>query len=152
MIRARVAGACVLVVGAALSAVGCDTGGANKPSPATQEKGHVHPDEGPHHGALVEWGQEEYHPEVVTDREKGEVTVYVLGKDAKTPAPVAAEKVVLAVKDPAFQTELKPAPQPGDPKGKSSRFVGTLPEFARGRRLAGTIGAVVDGKPYSGDF
>ena len=142
-------GAGVIFVGAALLA-GCGPDHAAKLPPDAKDQVHERP-VGPHKGALVEWG-EEYHAEVVADREKGEATVYVLAKNAKTPAPITAETVLLSVDDPVIQVELKPAPEPGDPKGKSSRFVGSLPDSARGWRLTGTIGGVVDGKRYSGEF
>ena len=38
-------------------------------------------DVGPHKGPVAEWGQEEYHLEVVADAKTGEVTVYVYGDD-----------------------------------------------------------------------
>lgn len=142
-------GAGVTFVVAALTA-GCGPDRAGLPLPSATDRGRE-PLPGPHKGALVEWGGE-YHAEVVADREKGQATVYVLAKNAKTPAPIAAEKILLSVDDPAIQVELKPAPEPGDPKGKSSRFVGTLPESARGWRLTGAVGGTVDGKRYSGEF
>lgn len=148
--------ATVLLLTPVLLIAGCgDTGGPPQkatPTPGEKKEGHAHPGEGPHHGALVEWGDEEYHAEFTADRERGEVAVYVLGGDAETAAPIKADKVRLTGKDPAFQIDLKPAPEKTDPPGTASKFVGRLPEDTRGRRLSGTISAVVDGKPYSGDF
>lgn len=142
--------AMALVVGLA---AGCGTGsGENKSGGESKQKGHEHPTEGPHHGALVEWEDEDYHIEVLADRGTGVVTAYVLGRDAKTAAPIGSDKLVLAIKDPAVQVELKPTPEATDPKGKSSKFVGTLPEATKGRKLEGTIGGKVDGKPYSGEY
>src|SRR5947208_14624413 len=34
---------------------------------------------GPHKGAIVEWGEEEYHLELVTDMKTGTATIYVYG-------------------------------------------------------------------------
>jgi hypothetical protein len=141
--------------GPALVAVllaGCSGNQPGQSPPTGNNKKHDHPTEGPHHGALVEWGDEEYHPEVVFDREKNEVRVYVLGKNAKTPTPIGSDKITLSNTDPPFQVELKPSPNAKDPKGKSSQFVGALPDVPKDRRLGGTLAAVVDGKPYSGDF
>jgi hypothetical protein len=117
-----------------------------------QDRKHDHPDEGPHKGALVEWGDEEYHVEYTSDRSKGEATAYILGPDAKTAAPIKADKIQLTSKDPAFQSDLKAAPQKEDPAGKSSVFKGKLPESAKGKKLTGTISGEVEGKPYVGDL
>lgn len=142
-------GAGVIFVVAALTA-GCGPDRAGTSPPSATDRGHEHP-VGPHKGTLVEWGKE-YHAEVVADREKGQATVYVLARNAKSPAPIAADTVLLSVDDPAIQVELKPAPQPSDPKGTSSRFLGTLPDSARAWRLTGTVEGTVDGKRYSGEF
>ena len=38
--------------------------------------------EGPHKGIVVEWGDEEYHTEIVIDAKTETVTVYIYGSDA----------------------------------------------------------------------
>src|SRR5262245_58831585 len=59
-------------------------------------------DEGnpPHGGILADWSSErtdnKYHVEVCVDRGKKEVSVYVLGDDARTPAPIEADQLLLA--------------------------------------------------------
>src|SRR4051812_30689791 len=116
----RIGGLLALAAGVVL-AVGC----TNKPGETTAPGGtgqttkgtgkEEHAEEGPHHGPLVEWGEEEYHVEFTVD--KGEAKVYVLGKDAKTAAPVKADKIQLSNKSPSFQVDLKASPQTGDPKG-----------------------------------
>jgi hypothetical protein len=140
-----------LALAGVLAAAGCEKPAA--PTVAKEErKMHDRPDHGPHNGALAEWGDEDYHAEFTADREKNEVTVYILAKDAKTPSPIPSDKVTLASRNPPFQVDLNPLPEKTDPAGLSSRFVGQLPESARGRRLSGTLAAVVGGKPYSGSF
>lgn len=133
----------------ALLLVACGRDAARGPQGATHWS-HETP-VGPHSGALVEWG-EDHRAEFVADRVKGEVTVYVLARDARTPAPVAADEVVLTIDEPVMRITLKPSPQARDPKGTSSRFVGDLPESARNWRLTGALSGVVDGNKVAGDL
>jgi hypothetical protein len=44
--------------------------------------------------------------------------------DAKTAAPIKADLLLLSINEPQFQVELKAVPLDGEPRGKSSRFVG----------------------------
>lgn len=93
------------------------------------ERGHDHDHEhehghgapGPHGGALVELGQEEYHAEVVVDDKTHSLQVYLLGKDAKSASPIAATEVTVGLGGDKSVT-LKAAPQEGDGEGKSSKF------------------------------
>lgn len=110
-----------------------------------------HHDEGPHEGALADWGGK-YKVEFLVDHDKKETTLYVLGPDLKTPAPIAAEVITLVIKEPAMTIECKPAPQDGEAAGSSSRFVGSNDGLGTVREFAGTISGVVEGTPYSGDF
>ena len=57
--------------------------------PATVDV-HAHPSEGPHHGTLVELGNEEFHAEVVHDDKS--VTVYVLDAGATKAVPIDAQR------------------------------------------------------------
>lgn len=82
----------------------------------------------------------------------GAVTVYILGKDAKTPAPIKADKVLLTVKKPSLQLDLKPQKQKDDPEGTASVFVGTHDNFAKEEKLEGSLSAEFGGKQYAGDF
>src|SRR5262249_30899832 len=86
------------------------------------------------------------------DHKAQEATVYILGGDAKKPAPIAVEKLTLSIKNPQFQLELKAVPQEGDPTGKSSRFTGKHENFGKEQEFEGTLSGVVEGKPYAGDF
>ena len=119
---------------------------------ATDE--HAHPEEGPHHGALVELGTEEYHAEVVHTTDS--VTVYILDSHAKAAVPVDAPELVINVVHDGKpeQFKLAAAPEAGDGEGKTSRFTITDAELAAHiddhdahPKLSITIG----GKPYRGD-
>jgi hypothetical protein len=112
---------------------------------------------GPHKGAIVEWGEEEYHLEVVADAKAGTVTVYVYGgpEDLKTgkARPIAAKSLVMTVKaDKAVTLKLDASPQKGDPDGSASAFAGKHAVFATDAKLSGTVSGKVGTKPYAGDF
>jgi hypothetical protein len=108
--------------------------------------------EGPHGGAVAEWGDGNYHVEFTVDHDKQEATVYVLGSDAKSPAPVKASNLLLSINEPAFQVTLEPQPLEGESAGSLSRFVGKHESLGIVREFAGTISGEVDGKPFAGDF
>jgi hypothetical protein len=112
---------------------------------------HVH-GAGPHGGTIVEWGGGAYHLEFVVDHDAKSATVYVLGGDAKTPSPVKAEKLLLAIQEPAFEVELAAEPLDDESEGAASRFTGTHDSLGIVQEFAGTITGEVDGTPYAGDF
>ncbi|MGL6075434.1 MAG: hypothetical protein ACRC8S_14865 [Fimbriiglobus sp.] len=116
---------------------------------AKKDDDHDH-GEAPHGGTIIEFGK--YHAEFCVDHGKKQVTVYILSEDLKKNEPIAAAKLLLSIKTPTFQTDLVPAPQEGDPKGKSSRFVATHDNFAKEQEFEGTVSGEIDGKPYLGDF
>ena len=89
---------------------------------------------------------------LLVDAGKQEATLYVLGEDEKTPAPISAEKLDLHLKAPAVQVELKPQPLDGESAGKVSRFVGKHEQLGKGPKLEGTVLGVIDGKPSQGEF
>lgn len=113
---------------------------------------------GPHKGPVAEWGEEEYHLEVVADAKTGEVTVYVYGdhKDLHKGKAAAIDSKALTISlkttDPATTVKLEPKPAKDDPEGRSSVFVGKNDAFKTDKKLAGTIGGKIGNKPYSGDF
>ena len=151
-----------------VAAAGCqeDKPAPKDPAPAAGAKdghGHEHPEgekghpghgAGPHDGTLADWGGGKYHVEFTVDHDKKEATVYVLGGDEKTPAPVktADGKLLLTINDPSFQVELQAAPLEGETGGKASRYVGAHDNLGIVREFAGSISAEVDGTPYAGDF
>ena len=60
------------------------------------EHGHGH-GAGPHDGTLADWGGGKYHVEFTVDHEQQEATVYILGSDEKSPAPIKTDKVLLSI-------------------------------------------------------
>ena len=117
----------------------------------------AHDHEGPHKGIVVEWGEEEYHPEIVVDSKAGTVTVYVYGneddlKKAKL-KPIEAKTLTLALKtNPAVTVKLEAAPEKDDPKDRASKFVGKNDVFTKEAKWAGTLSGKIGAKPYTGDF
>lgn len=113
---------------------------------------------GPHKGPVAEWGEEEYHLEVVADRKTGDVTVYVYGdhKDLHKgkAAAIDSKSLILSLKttNPATTVKLEPKPTKDDPSGRSSVFVGKNAAFKTDKKLTGTVGGKVGSKPYTGDF
>ncbi|MFO0866279.1 MAG: hypothetical protein U0744_16800 [Gemmataceae bacterium] len=129
-----------------------DKGGKEVGKGGKKDEKHDHPHEGPHGGPLAEWGEEEFHVEFTVNHKKQEARVYVLGPDAKSPAPVKTKMLKLSLKDPALQIDLTPEPQKGEPEGASSVFVGKHEKLAAERNFAGNIAGEVNGKRYEGDF
>jgi hypothetical protein len=154
-----------LALTAALSfAAGCAPAPAPVPTtpptstPAAKAHDHPHPHSGhgagPHEGTLADWGGGKYHVEFTVDHDKKEATVYVLGGDEKTPAPIkpADGKLLLTITEPSFQVDLAAVPLEGEAEGLSSRFVGRHEKLGIVQEFAGSISGEVDGTPYAGDF
>ena len=134
-----------------------DGGGTGTTATSSAENGHEHehPSEGPHHGSLIELGNEEYHGELVHDEESGKVTIYILDGSATQAVPIdAGEVTVNLVQDgKPEQFQLMASPDEGDPQGKSSRFV--TEDKALGTRLdaegaEARLTLQIEGKSYSG--
>ena len=70
-----------LVVAFGFGLAGCGSAPPPKEKPAAGA--HDHPEEGPHHGHLIELGGGEYHAELTHDDATKTVAIYLLGKDAK---------------------------------------------------------------------
>lgn len=122
--------------------------------PATVDV-HAHPSDGPHHGTLVELGNEEFHAEVVHDAQS--VTVYVLDAGATKAVPVDAKELTINLMHDGTpeQFKLAASPDAGDPSGKSSRFtlsdaelVGHIDDESAAPKLMLTI----NGTPYRGEI
>ena len=112
---------------------------------------------GPHKGAVAEWGEEEYHLEVVTDAKAGTVTVYVYGNHKEFEKGVGkaidSKSLIMTIKaDKTITLKLDPKPAKGDASGMSSMFVGKHEVFSKDAKLSGTVSGKVGTKPYSGDF
>lgn len=134
---------------ALVAAVGLVAAGATR---AEEE-----PEVGPNKGPVAEWGDEEYHLEVLPDAKTGAVTVYVYGNHeemlkAKKKA-IDTKSLILSLKTkPSKVVKLTAAPEKGDPAGKATKFVGKDDVFKQQMKWAGTISGRVGTKPYSGDF
>lgn len=140
-----------------LAVVGC---GSEESAPTTTpettnskpaEEGHSH-GEGPHGGTIADWGGGTYHVEFTVDHDKKEATVYIVGSDGKSPAPIKAEKVHLVINDPETELDLTAQPLEGEAEGTSSRFVGTHDTIGIVKEFEGTITGEVEGTPYVGEF
>ena len=113
--------------------------------------------EGPHKGILVEWGEEEYHPEIVVDKKTGDVTVWVYGTHddlhKKKLKAIDSKSLTIVLKTtPPTTVKLEPSPEKGDPKGSSTKFTGKNDVFKMDAKWEGTISGKVGTKPYSGEF
>lgn len=109
--------------------IGCGPTAEYKTNEQLQsERGHEHEHDhehggaaGPHGGALVELGEEEYHAEVVVDEKTHSLVVYLLGKDAKSASPIAATELTVGLGGEKSVT-LKAVTQAEDGEGKASKF------------------------------
>jgi len=107
---------------------------------------------GPHGGTITDWGGGAYHVEFTVDHDKKEATVYILGGDEKTPAPIKAQTIHVTINDPMTELDLTAKPLEGEAEGTSSRFVGTHDTIGIVQEFAGTISGEIEGTPYTGDF
>jgi hypothetical protein len=163
-------GASTAIVAVAILASGCGQPptppaptAAAKPKQARTTKDHDHGHDGgghhghgagPHDGTLADWGGGKFHVEFTVDHDKKETVIYVLGSDEKSAAPVKTldGKLLLTIKEPAFQVELVARPLAGEVDGKASCYGGTHQSLGIVREFAGTISGEVDGVPYAGEF
>lgn len=138
--------------------LGCEAQISKTETASDDEKEHAHADDdhshgdGPHGGAIVDWGGGAYHVEFTVDHDKKEVTLYILGSDEKSPAPVKADKVMLTIDDPLTEIDLAAMPLDGESGGKSSRFVAKHDTLGIVRDFAGAIIGEIEGTPYYGEF
>ena len=124
----------------------------------TNTEPHAHHEHGPHGGHIVELGGEEYHAEITLDPQSRKLTVYLLGKDVKTPLPVDAASLAvrLVIGGEKQEIVLSPTPQAGDGEGLSSVFAmaeGAVPESIHDAEdLQGEVVVSIGGKQYRGDI
>ncbi len=116
---------------------------------------YMHPTEGPHHGDLVELGDEEFHAEIVHDDATGTVTAYVLDSSATLAVPITATEIFVNLSHDghAEQFRLAANPQPSDPPGNSSMFTSTDAELAEdldNEDAKAQLVVKIGGKPYRG--
>ena len=124
----------LLLSGTTLLLSACSDDPKPEKPPTTEKPEHAdaHPTEGPHHGSLIELGNEEYHAELVHDEKTGEITIYILDGSAKELVPIDATEIVINAKHDGKPEQFPLTAQPSetDPDGKSSRFVSTDEELA----------------------
>ena len=130
-------------------------GSASKPQPATanaeSEAEHGHKP-GAHGGIMVSLGRDSYHVEAVIDSE-GVVRLYTLGKDESRVIDVESQTLKGFVKaegdTDSKSISFEPSPQDGDSQGKTSLFVGQLPQELVGRKIDVTIPNIrIDGERF----
>ena len=145
------------------SFTGCaDTDSNTATAPATKSgseavDSHAHPTEGPHHGDLIELGNEEYHAEILHDEDAGTVTIYVLNGAATEQDPIDATEVTINAKHDGKpeQFTMTASPDANDPQGKSSRFVSNDEELAHHLDEEGAeprLVLTINGKSYRGSI
>ncbi len=97
---------------------------------------------GAHGGIIVSLGRDSYHVEAIFSND-GVLRLYTLGKDENRIYEVDSQDLVAYVKaigaPDSAPIELKPEPQQGDSPGKTSQFVGQLPERLWGNNLEVTV-------------
>ena len=157
--------ASAVVLGGTLLLVGCsqtspDTGAnapanaateppadasTDSPSPTPsgeEEHGHI---SGAHGGIITSLGRDSYHVEAVFEK-GGILRLYVLGADETRIQEVEQQSLKGYVKSAdateSLSFELKPEPQDGDAEGKTSVFVGELPEDLSGGELDVTVPSI----------
>ncbi len=148
----------LLTIGIALFFAGCGT--PAKPTvtgdpPPLAHSDDAHPEEGPHHGHLIELGKEEYHAELAHDDKTKTVTVYLLDKEAKRGVAITDKEIVLnlLVDGKPLQAKLAANPQEGDPEGEASRFSitdETVLAACDAPKTTGRLRVTIAGKEYNG--
>ncbi|MDB4694898.1 hypothetical protein OAF47_00355 [bacterium] len=115
---------------------------------------HGHGSHGPHGGDLIEIGKASFHGELVQTDDQ--VTMYVLGDQAKASLAINAPEVTVSLKhDGSVQSYiLTAAPEPDDEKGNSSRFTSQDPALATALNdgAEGVVIFQVDGKSHTGSI
>jgi YHS domain-containing protein len=108
-----------------------------------EEHGHK---PGAHGGIMVSLGRDSYHAEAVFEK-GGRLRLYTLGKDESRVIDVEMQTLKGFVKaegdNEAQQFTLEAEQQDGDGEGRTSQFVGTLPEGVAGMSLDVTVPNIV---------
>jgi len=146
---------------ALLGTAGC--GDSSTPTETPSQAGHeehgheehAHPTEGPHHGALVELGAEEFHAEVVHDDDGGTLTVYLLDSAAKEAAVSEASEIVINLKhgNKPEQHTLPAKSTAGQAEGQYSEYSlasRELLDALHEKNTTARLSITINGKPYVG--
>lgn len=112
------------------------------------EEDHEHKP-GAHGGIIVSLGRDSYHVEAIVT-EQGELRLYMLGSDETRVHYTDEQELTAYVRaagnsGDSVSMTVKPQPQPGDSTGKTSLFVGRLPESLVGQPVNVTIPNIVIG-------
>ena len=129
----------------------------NGSTDAADSHDHAHPSEGPHHGQLIELGNDEYHAELVHDDDTHTVTIHLLDGQAKNSVASEEPELVmnLVVEGQPTQFTLVALPESNDPEGKSSKFQSQDEAFCKAldaHGVKGRLNVTVNGKPLVGSF
>ena len=107
--------------------------------PSEEEHPHI---PGAHGGIVIPIGSDSYHAEAVIEKD-GQFRLLMLGADETRIQEVDVQSVKAYIKatgeTDATPIEMKAVPQDGDASGKTSQFVGKLPESAIGKAIDVTI-------------
>lgn len=127
------------------------TPGGNTQNVAANSTEHGH-QRGAHGGNIVVVGHDNYHVEAIFEK-GGAVRLFTLGQDESVVHEVESQELTAYVKIPGASEyssfRLAAEPQPGDSAGKTSAFLGQLPEEYVGREVEITIPSIViDAKRY----
>ena len=122
--------------------------------PAAKADAHEHTEAGPHKGALIELGEEEYHAEFVLDEKTHTVSIYLMDGAVKNYVAIPAKEVTVTLKHDGKPEsfKLKAKPQKTDPAGLSSMFTLKDEEFVDDLHHKGSdprLMLKIDGKPFS---
>ncbi|MFM7109223.1 MAG: hypothetical protein ACKOZU_11620 [Planctomycetaceae bacterium] len=136
-------------------ACGAGIGGERLAAAPAAGHAHDHPTEGPHHGALIELGKEDYHAELVHDDATDTVTIHILDAAAVKAVPIPAKQLTLNVRSAgeAQQFSLAAVPQEADPEGSASAFAAKDKALCRTLDAPGASGRLnveIGGKVYVG--
>ena len=107
---------------------------------------------GQHGGIIVEIGRDNYHAEAVFEK-GGLLKLYTLGKDESRIIDVESQTIKAYVKEESAaessEMELLPTPRAGDKEGRTSQFIGKLPDDLAGKQVAVTVPIImVNGERY----
>jgi hypothetical protein len=124
-------------------------GGTSQPQEAKQPAAgnggeHAHKPGG-HGGNIVEIGRDNYHAEAVFEK-GGTLKLYLLGKDEAKVQEVESQVLTGYAKveggTEAIPFTLRPVPQAGDTAGKTSQFLGKLPQELWGKKVEVTVPSI----------
>jgi hypothetical protein len=97
----------------------------------------------------------DYHARLVVEQ-GGVLRLSILGGDETKVDRIEVQDVKGHVRAAgtaeAVPVTLKPEPQPGDPAGRTSQFVGQVPENLRGKPLVVTLRLTIAGEAYQPEF